>query len=102
MQKSNGWVWASTPVLLLCGLALVNCGARTSPDGDLDTSAAGGGAGASASDHGGAAGDDCKPLPPCAGGSNLEPYARLHAACDSGDATVNRSGDPVPICHHIK
>lgn len=108
VQKSGAWAWTS--LVIVCGLALVNCGARTTLSDDPDTSAAdaapapasgNGGAPASVPGPGGTAGDDCIPAPSCGGSSNLEPYARLRVAC-GGDTTVNRRGDPVRICHHIK
>jgi hypothetical protein len=92
-------------VLSVCALALVSCGGRTSANDELEAFAAdNGGASGAGAGTGGAAGNACgdpEPLPPCAGSSNLEPYARVHAAC-STDTTVNRRGTPVPICHHIK
>jgi hypothetical protein len=107
MQRSSARAWGSAWVRagMLCGLAVVHCGARTTLSDDPDASAPGG-RGAEVSDHGGTAGEDCTPAPSAgtgcnAGTDNIDRTIGLRTACNF-DPTVNRGGDPVSICHHIK
>jgi hypothetical protein len=89
-----------------CTILLIHCGGRTSLEDELDAAgSAGAGAAPLSSNHGGAAGDDCVPLPLCAGTGNANSGSAgvgfVHVGCGP-DVTVNRRGDPVRICHRIK
>ncbi|HET7543419.1 MAG TPA: hypothetical protein VFK05_26275 [Polyangiaceae bacterium] len=83
----------------MAAASLVHCGGRT---GEFDPEA-----GVDAAASGGGAGDDCNRgepsgAAPFGGEGGLEAYARLRTASGGASTTVNRSGMPVSICHHIK
>ncbi|HYQ04921.1 MAG TPA: hypothetical protein VER96_39870 [Polyangiaceae bacterium] len=102
MKRANdrAWRWGWTLSVISIGSALLHCGGRVIDD-EREPSDNGGAPTANA----GTAGDDrCEPIVAagtCGGGHNLDTYAGLRTACNL-DTTVNRSGTPVPICHHIK
>lgn len=78
-------------------LVLLNCGGSSTanPPGETDGGASVGGASSDGMEcAGGAAEGGC-------GGDALEPYARLHTACNL-NVRVNRRGAPVCIDLHIQ
>jgi len=98
MQRSSDreWTWACLAVAA-CGLSLVHCGGRTGASDDTEAATSDNG-----DADGGTGGSDCEPALPCAGtAGNVDPTTQLRTLC-GGEATVNRRGTPVKICHHIE
>ena len=86
--------------LALLGVLLgAACGGNAARDtGQVPSQDAGNDGGESGAHDG-----DCDDAPEstCGGGSNVDPTTGIRFSC-GGTTTVNRTGPPVSICHHIK